>query len=368
MHVPRRVLITGDTVGGVWTFACDLARGLVEQGMEVCLATLGRKASATQREEIASIPGLEWFDGGYKVEWMDDPWKDVELSRRWLAEIACAFRPELVHFNTFGHGTLCSDVPTVLSLHSCVPSWWAAVRGGNLPDEWSTYRACVELALLSATVVVAPTRAILAEIATHYEADLSSARVVYNGRHSADFRCADKQPFIFSAGRLWDDAKNIAALTRVAPSLPWPVHFAGDTCERGVADTGNCVFLGQLTPIEMANTFASASIYALPAKYEPFGLSILEAALSGCALVLGDIPTLRELWQDCAVFVPPGDSEALRCELERLIHDPCLLSKVASAARRRALEFPPSRTISAYRDAYRTACAVFARRSLACVS
>ena len=41
---------------------------------------------------------------------------------------------------------------------------------------------------------------------------------------------------------------------------------------------------------------ARASIYALPARYEPFGLSILEAALSGAALVLGDIPSLREVW------------------------------------------------------------------------
>ena len=48
-------------------------------------------------------------------------------------------------------------------------------------------------------------------------------------------------------------------------------------------------FAGQLTTAEVRNVINTASIYALPARYEPFGLSILEAALSGCALVLGDI-------------------------------------------------------------------------------
>ena len=59
---------------------------------------------------------------------------------------------------------------------------------------------------------------------------------------------------------------------------------------------------------------ARAAIYALPAHYEPFGLSILEAAMSGCALVLGDIPSLREIWGDAAVFVHPDNRDAVaRC-------------------------------------------------------
>ena len=46
------------------------------------------------------------------------------------------------------------------------------------------------------------------------------------------------------------------------------------------------------------------------ARYEPFGLAVLEAAQAGCALVLSDIPTFRELWNGAAQFVPPGDDAA----------------------------------------------------------
>ena len=60
-----------------------------------------------------------------------------------------------------------------------------------------------------------------------------------------------------------------------------------------------------------------AAIYALPARYEPFRLEVLEAAAPGCALVLGDIASLRELWDGAALFVAPDDDRALRARAER---------------------------------------------------
>ena len=99
-----------------------------------------------------------------------------------------------------------------------------------------------------------------------------------------------------------------------------------------------------------------ASIYALPALYEPFGLSILEAALSGCALVLGDIPSLRENWTGAALFA--GD---LKEALTSLMDDFALRNRLATAARKRALTFTPERMAAGYLAAYptcaRTICA-----------
>ena len=59
----------------------------------------------------------------------------------------------------------------------------------------------------------------------------------------------------------------------------------------------------------LENWFAHASIYALPARYEPFGLSSWKQP-RGCALVLGDIASLREIC-DAALFIPPDDTERL---------------------------------------------------------
>jgi glycosyltransferase involved in cell wall biosynthesis len=114
--------------------------------------------------------------------------------------------------------------------------------------------------------------------------------------------------------------------------------------------------LGDLAPEALALQFARASIYALPARYEPFGLSVLEAALAGCALVLGDIPSLREVWGDTALYVAPDDERALRECLARLISEPAAREDYAHAARLRALEFTPERHARGYLCAYATIC------------
>ena len=81
-------------------------------------------------------------------------------------------------------------------------------------------------------------------------------------------------------------------------------------------------------------------------------LSALEAALSGCALVLGDIPSLRETWGDAAFFVSPDDANGLSGAINYLIADQKLRETLASRARARALQFSPQRMAKEYLGAY----------------
>jgi glycosyltransferase involved in cell wall biosynthesis len=181
--------------------------------------------------------------------------------------------------------------------------------------------------------------------------------VIPNGRRARLFPALSKEPFVLGAGRLWDEAKNIGALARVAPRLSWPVLVAGDDehPEGGRCELENLLHLGRLAPSDLASRLGHASIYALPARYEPFGLSILEAALAGCALVLGDVESLRELWDGCALFVPPDDDDALETALEGLIRDAVQRRRLARRAGQRALEFTPERMAAEYLQAYREA-------------
>ena len=71
----------------------------------------------------------------------------------------------------------------------------------------------------------------------------------------------------------------------------------------------------------LANWYAKASVFASVSRYEPFGLAVLEAAQAGCALVLSDIPTFRELWDGAALFVPPEDPVALAEALRNTLQD-----------------------------------------------
>jgi glycogen synthase len=350
----RRVLLTADTLGGVWTYALELARVLQQHGVQVVLATMGGPLTASQRAEICGISGLTVCESPFKLEWMEDPWSDVARAGDWLLGLEEAIQPDVVHLNSYVHGALSWSSPVLVVGHSCVSSWWEAVRGQAAPASWERYRGLVARGLDAAELVLAPTQAMLSALERHY-GRLRRSRVVPNGRDAALFPPAHKKPFIIAVGRLWDEAKNIVLLDKVAPSLSCPVYVAGEE-RHPVAGRGHYRSLkplGRLSPPVLASWLSQAAIYALPARYEPFGLSVLEAGLAGCALVLGDIPSLREIWDGAALFIPPDDADMLRTTLLTLSRDRSyLLALLGARARARALQYTPERMLVGYLGAY----------------
>jgi glycosyltransferase involved in cell wall biosynthesis len=345
--------MTADTVGGVWTYALELARPLTEAGVQVAIATMGAPLSSTQRADANRIPNLIIHESQYKLEWMREPWGDVDEASNWLLKLAGAFRPDVVHLNGFAHGALQWPAPVVVVAHSCVLSWWKAVKGNEAGSEWTTYRARVAAGLRAAHAVVAPSQAML-ESVQHYYGPLRRTQVIYNCRRSSQSYTTEKQPYVFSAGRFWDEAKNIAALDGAARLTQWPVYVAGEfrRPQGGRSEARSVKLLGQLGTPELQRWMTNAAIFALPAKYEPFGLSALEAALAGCALVLGDIPSLREIWGDAALYVHPNDAAALAESINTLASNPGLYKRFARAARTRAYDFTPDQTATAYYQLY----------------
>ena len=356
-HLPARVLMTADTIGGVWTYAIELARALDRNGVQVLLATMGQPLSPDQWEDARSVPGLRIFESDFKLEWMDAPWEDVRRSGEWLLDLEADNRPDCVHLNTFAHGSLPWRAATVVVGHSCVLSWWRAVKGEPAPQDWNRYAQAVGCGLSGADVVVAPTKAMLAALESHY-GRLPVCYVIRNGSSPVPVAPQVKEKFILTAGRLWDEAKNLSALDGIAPDLRWPVYAAG-----AAAGFKNVRTLGWQTRSCLASWMGRAAIYALPARYEPFGLSALEAALAGCVLVLGDIPSLREIWGAAAVYVPPDDREKLRGALHELIRDSSQRLELAALARARALTYSPQRMADGYMKAYQLARCVRDSRS-----
>jgi glycogen synthase len=354
LPLPRKVLMTADTIGGVWTYALELARGLAERGVEVTLATMGDPLNELHHNKANRIPRLRVFESTFKLEWMEDPWRDVEKAGEWLLRLADRVRPDLIHLNGYAHGALPWNAPKVMVAHSCVLSWWRAVKGEDAPESWDRYRCEVTAGLAAADLVIAPSEAMLGSLAEHY-GELPRTRVILNGRDASLFKPGSKENIVFAAGRLWDEAKNLDALETAAPRISWPVFVAGDNQHPdggGELRAHHTRHLGRLSQRALAAWLGRASIYCLPARYEPFGLSALEAALAGCALILGDIPSLREIWRNRAVFVPPNDPETLADALNRLIENPDRRNSLASGARARALQLTPEHMVAAYLESY----------------
>ena len=235
--------------------------------------------------------------------------------------------------------------------HSCVASWWAAVKRSELPPEFAWRRELVECGLRRASAVVAPTVAFAAETSRLYDV---SALAVHNGRRRSAQAPLPQGQFVFTASRLWDEGKNVVALDAAAARIPVPFQAAGPLVGPNRAQVALEYLqpIGELSPTRMAGLLAARPIFASAALYEPFGLSVLEAAQAGCALVLSDIPTHRELWDDAAVFVPPSDDLSFAEMIRLLLDDYEARAVLGQAARARAALYTPERMARGMAEIY----------------
>ena len=343
-----KVLMTADAVGGVWTYALELADALEPHGVEVAIATMGPPPSPAQRADAGRTAATSLHVSSYALEWMDDPWHDVDDAGFWLLDLANELQPDVVHLNGFAHARLAWRAPVVVVGHSCVLSWWYAVRRAPPPPHLHDYATVIGSGARAADMLVAPTHALLAEFERLYEPQCERL-VIPNGRRAIDRRAKD--PFVLAAGRAWDEAKNLGTLDIAAEGIDWPVLIAG---EGGGNEFLHARPLGNLDRATVDGLLGRASIFAAPARYEPFGLAALEAATAACALVLGDIPSLREVWDDAAWFVDPDDPDALGHALATLTCSASRRNDLAERARQRARRYTPERMATRYVDAYGT--------------
>lgn len=330
------VFLTTDAVGGVWTHALDLARGLCERGVEVTLAVLGPRPSLEQAA-AAEFDGCRLLRTDLPLDWTGAGQAELLEAGRHLASLAQESGADLVHLNSpaLAAGRAFAQ-PLVVGCHSCVATWWATVRRSPLPPEFQSQRALTAAGYEAADTLVAPSRAFARMTARQYRLD-RAPRVVPNGRRPRPMVHGPREG-ILAAGRLWDEAKNIALLDRIAPRLETPILVAGPMAapHGGTADFPKLWHLGNLGSNEMARCYAEAGIFVSPARYEPFGLGVLEAAQAGCALVLSDIPSFREIWADAALYAAPEDEDGFCEALRRLSVDADLRARQGAAARRRA--------------------------------
>lgn len=298
-----RLLMTTDAVGGVWRYSVDLAGGLAAHGVQVVLAVLGPAAGPAQRREAEAVPGLRLMNTGLPLDWTAKAPAELDRASERLASLAALVGAGGIHLHAPALvGAVRWPAPVVAVAHSCVATWWRAVRGGAMPDDFAWRTAATQAGLLAADAVIAPSAAHGRAIEAVYGP--ISVQVVHNGSRPRRAK-AQRRPAVLTAGRLWDEGKAVAWLDRAAAGLGAPVLAAGPL--RGpdgpTAHFDHLQLLGNLGPDALAAEYAGATVFASMARYEPFGLAVLEAAQAGMALVLSDAPSFRELWEDAAIFV-----------------------------------------------------------------
>ncbi|HVG27057.1 MAG TPA: glycosyltransferase family 4 protein [Acidobacteriaceae bacterium] len=353
-----RLLLTTDTVGGVWTFTRELTQELLSRGHQIALVSFGR---APSDEQLSWCAGQEaTYDEAFvfaashvPLEWMQENERAFREGSEVLLRIAETFRPDLLHSNQFCYGALPLEIPKLVTAHSDVLGWAEACRPGGLePSAWlRRYRALVQIGLARANAVAAPTEWMGRALRAHYPG-LTELEVIYNGRSPME-RTVDVRSRMqaVTVGRLWDEGKNIAMLRDV--TAPMPIIVAGEQrheSSRSTTELGAALLIGRQTEQELAELFSGSRIYIATSVYEPFGLAPLEAALFGCAVLANDIPSLREVWGEGALYF--RDTESLSALLQRLSTDGEALARARERSQARAREFTPQRMADCYEALY----------------
>lgn len=352
-----RVLLTTDTVGGVWTFTRELILELIRRRHSVHLVAFGRDPSPEQADLLMKLRELYPDTFGYTasdipLEWMQTNERAYPDGAALLEDVLRSTSPDLILTSQFCFGRLETPVPRIVVAHSDVLSWARACRPSALEQTpWlDRYICMVQAGLLEAAAVIAPTEWMGQALSDGFSLPTGYVAIP-NGTRTpvAEQPTRERQLQVITAGRMWDEAKGLDTFQSVP--LPMPVLVAGDdNLERSPDRNSALQMLGHLKAPDLYRHFRESAIYLCASRYEPFGLAPLEAALCGCAVVARDLPSLREVWGDGALYF--DDPQSMSAVLQRLADNPRVLAQAQRAAQSRAEQFTPERMTDAYLDLF----------------
>ncbi|MFZ3077892.1 MAG: glycosyltransferase family 4 protein [Candidatus Aenigmatarchaeota archaeon] len=157
-----------------------------------------------------------------------------------------------------------------------------------------------------------------------YEIGIKHGEVFYLGIDPREFKPKKKEKYVLFVGRL-EKQKGIENLIKVAKDLPdikFKIVGKGDIEKLKKTASKNVQFLGVKTGKELQNLFSHALVFCLPSVAETFGLVLLEAMASGCAIV-STVPLDYR-----GVKVQYGDNESLKHAIRNLMDNPKLAERL----------------------------------------
>lgn len=161
-------------------------------------------------------------------------------------------------------------------------------------------------------------------------------------------------PMLIEAFRRWRRRHGDAVELVLCGGVGWKAEDIERAVE-GAAAEGWLRAPGYVTDAALARFYRGAEWLALPSLYEGFGLPAVEAMASEVPLLLADIPVLREVAGDAALYAPARDVDAWTSLLTRALGDPGLRRRMAERSSRRGERFRWSLTADATVAAWRRA-------------
>ena len=187
-----------------------------------------------------------------------------------------------------------------------------------------------------ADVILPNTRAELDQINRLFDIPVDRMHVVPNGVETRFLQAKPDEfeqryglkDFVLFVGQASSTRKNILRLLEIAPSLDAPLVVIGDLgkdaysqkCLESIKEH-NIVHLPALEHHSslLASAYAAAKVFVLPSLFETPGIAAMEAALSGCSIVITKNGGTKEYFKDMASYINPINTGELRASINELL-------------------------------------------------
>lgn len=323
---------------GIGRYAANLCLSLERLGTEMELAAIATPAGAPYLSSMTSIRLI--LDGS-----PDPAWSDMILP-----DVLREARAEIFHSPLFVLPSVrvCDYLCTI---HDAVP----LVRPDLTPPPFAEFfRMNAPRAVRTASHVVTVSEHARQDLIRHQS--LAPERVTaIHEPVSPIFKPRPEAPrdFLLYVGAL-DRRKNLALLVeayallrRQLPSAPPLVIVGGPSgdgfdVERVVSQfdlRSHVQLLGRVPDDQLAQLYASASVFVFPSLYEGFGLPVVEAMASGTPVVASNASAIPEIAGDAALLVDPQDPRGLCDSIARVLGDPALRAELVRKGLERASKF-----------------------------
>ena len=353
-NVGARVLHIGKFVppepGGIERFSVDVLRALTRHGADVGL--LGHRAPGRGKPPRDSFPIYSVPTRAQIVHVPISP----SFPKALLGAVR-AFRPNLLHLHMPNVSAFCALMFAKCRRLPWIVHWHADVVSSDIDRRlaiaYRGYRPLEQRVLRRAEVVIGTSEAYVSASSALSDwksktqvlplgLDPGSVAIVdHSALEHARHAWPDGSLRVLFVGRL-SYYKGVRVLVDALHQLSG-VHLviAGDGAERRLIEkrlsSDNVTLLGAVSDDLRNALLQEAEVLVLPSleRTEAFGLVLLEAMASGLPAVVSDVPGsgMRDVVTrgGHGLLVPPGDADALRCQIKALRDDPSILTGLRDA-------------------------------------
>lgn len=336
--------------GGVQQQVLDIGRLLAAQGEEVTVVGPGARGVGDGSYRVIEVGRVRPIRANGSVVPLA---LGFDVGRR-IRDAAADLDVLHVHeplMPVVGPAALRAGRPVVATFHALPPTWVSLAYRFGVP-RWFGKR------WFKRAVITA----VSAE-AARGPGSLGSVAIIPNGLDLASY----EQPIAKVPGRVVflgrdEPRKGLEILRAAWPLVRWShpearlVVIGTDVPSHDPKPIEGIDYRGRVTEGEKRRLLGEASIMVAPnLGGESFGLVVVEAMASGCAVVASDIPAFRAVVSDAAVLVPPGSPTELAGAISRLLSEPFAIDSLRRAGRNRARDFDWSRVLPQYRACYQVA-------------